>query len=160
MSEPERLPLAGSDGAAAPAAGDGDELAQLRRELAAARAEQAATAEILRAIASSPGDARGTLQAIVESAARLCPVASVGIWRVDGDEMEVAAQLRKDDAAVWIGRRIPISDETVGGRAIRQRATIHTEDLTATISGRPDHPFASRPPGSFVPRTALAMPLR
>ena len=45
---------------------------ELRRELAEAREQQAATAEILAAISSSPTDPRGIFEKIAASAARLC----------------------------------------------------------------------------------------
>ena len=48
----------GSGGSAVRSEGDAAEVDRLRHELAAARAEQAATAAILRAIAASPADAQ------------------------------------------------------------------------------------------------------
>ena len=73
---------------------DADELTRLRQELAAARAEQAATAEILRAIASAPTDSQPVLDAIVQSASRLSDSPRVALYIRDGDESRTAATVR------------------------------------------------------------------
>jgi hypothetical protein len=52
---------------------------------AEARAQQAATAEILRVISSSPADLRRVFAEIAASAARLCDANDVAIHRVDRD---------------------------------------------------------------------------
>src|SRR5260370_37045231 len=70
-----------------------DVVADLRRENARLRAElrtagdrQAGSAEILRAIASAPGDAERALQQIAETTARLFGASSVTIRIASGDE--------------------------------------------------------------------------
>ena len=52
--------------------GDDQSLEELRRELSEARDQQAATAEILRVISSSPRDLQHVFAEIAASAARLC----------------------------------------------------------------------------------------
>src|SRR5215831_20190856 len=57
----------------------------LRRELAEAREQQAATAAILAVISSSPLDLQRVFAEIAASAARLCDAYDSLIFQVDGD---------------------------------------------------------------------------
>jgi hypothetical protein len=61
-----------------------DKLESREGELAEALEQQTATSEILRVIASSPSDIQPVLDAVVESAARLCNATDGLIARVDG----------------------------------------------------------------------------
>ena len=63
------------------------ELEQRNDQLTETLDQQTATAEVLRAIASSPTALGQVLDTIVATAARLCGATGVGIWIVDGDEM-------------------------------------------------------------------------
>jgi len=56
-----------------------------------AREQQAATAEILKVIASSPGDVQPVFETIVASAARLIGGFSAGVYRFVGDMVHLAA---------------------------------------------------------------------
>src|SRR5262245_34700353 len=58
---------------------------QLTKELAEAREQQVATAEILRVFSSSPTDPQRVFAEIATSAARLCNAFDSVIRRVDGD---------------------------------------------------------------------------
>jgi len=61
------------------------------KELLEAREQQAATAEILKVIASSPGDVQPVFDAIVVSAARLIGGFSAGVYRLVDDFVHLAA---------------------------------------------------------------------
>ena len=58
------------------------------RELAEATEQQTATSDIVRVIAASPTELRPVLDAVAESAARLCDATDVLIDRVDGDVLQ------------------------------------------------------------------------
>jgi len=61
------------------------------KELKEAREQQAATAEILKAIASSPSDAQPVFQAIAEHSKRLLAAHSTAVYRFVDDISELAA---------------------------------------------------------------------
>ncbi|HSB42040.1 MAG TPA: GAF domain-containing protein, partial [Methylomirabilota bacterium] len=67
------------------------ELEARNSDVSEALEQQTATADILRAIASSPSDLRAVLDAVAERAARLCEATDVLIHRVDGAMLPIAA---------------------------------------------------------------------
>jgi two-component system NtrC family sensor kinase len=108
------------------------ENAQLRAELGAVRDRQAATAEILRTIASTSGDAGRALQQIAETSARLFGAPSVSIQLVrDG---EWAGAYRFGDSAQRVRAAVPLTGIRIGGRnmpgaVVGQNRQIHIPDL-------------------------------
>ena len=68
-----------------------DEVQARTRELGKALEQQVATGEILRVIASSPTDITPVLNAVAESAARLCGAVDAQIFRAEGDVLRLAA---------------------------------------------------------------------
>src|SRR5215475_14297761 len=67
------------------------ELSQARGELAESQEQQAATADILRVISSSPTDLHRVFAEIAASAARLCDAHDSTINLVDGDFLRLVA---------------------------------------------------------------------
>jgi signal transduction histidine kinase len=135
-------------------------------ELGQALDQQTALGEVLRVLAVSPISLQPVLDAVVRSAARLCPVGSMGIWQVDGDEIERVASFRPDGTPRVPGRRAPLNRGSPSGRAIIERETIHIHDLRARRADFPDGGLVrgwQASQGSANPmeaRTALAIPLR
>ena len=130
------------------------ELRESNRDLGTALTRQTATSEILRVIAGSPADLQPVLDALVESAARLCEAAHTFLLLVEGEQLKVAAC--HGDADVPVGFANPIHRGWLAGRAAIEARMVHVEDLTAAQVEFPlGHAIAVR----FGHRTALAMPL-
>jgi putative methionine-R-sulfoxide reductase with GAF domain len=129
-----------------------DEAATIRdleKRFAEALEQQTATAEILRVISSSPTDLQPVLEAVAESAARLCGADDVNIHLVDGELLRLTA---KRGSIPTVETR-PIVRTRHIGRAVLERRTIHLHDMRAALAEFPDAaPLAEV-------RTALATPL-
>ena len=123
-------------------------------ELAETAAQQAATSEILRVIASSPTDIQPVLDAVAESAARLCDATDTLIDRVDGDVLEHIAAYGPMRMAE---RRRPITRGTPAGRAVMDCQTIHIHDVVPLLDTEyPDAKVRQKITGT---RTVLVAPL-
>jgi GAF domain-containing protein len=107
------------------------ENARLFNETKEALEQQTATSEILKVIASSPTQTQPVFDAIVQNAARLCSVGDGFIVLAAGDALRAVSATGKVVAQVpdYNERRVPLSRESVAGRAIIDRATIHIADL-------------------------------
>ena len=101
---------------------------RLFQELKESLEQQTATSEILGVIASSPTDIQPVLDAIAQSAARVCGSDDATIRLLDGDEMFPAAHFGTIPPARRAGRR-SLQGRSVGNEALFQRRTIHIPDL-------------------------------
>src|SRR5262249_48626943 len=97
------------------------------RNLIEALEQQTATSEILRVIASSPTDLQPVLEAVAESATRLCEAHDAYIGQVVGDILRLNAHLRD----VSRRRDVLITPGHIAGQAILDRRTVHIHDLAA-----------------------------
>jgi GAF domain-containing protein len=128
----------------------------LRRKLAEALEQQAATGEILRLIARSPGDLQSVMDAIAENAARLCGADDVLVRRIVGQNYCLVSHFGSLPVVAGMGVDVPIDRSTPAGRAVVDRETIHVHDLAAAEGEFP----GARTRGIAVGvRTALAAPL-
>src|SRR5262245_2226836 len=66
-------------------------LTQAQRELSEAREQQAATAEVLRIISSSPGNLQPVFENILAKATRLCEAKFGTLFLCEGDAFRVAS---------------------------------------------------------------------
>jgi GAF domain-containing protein len=120
------------DQAVAQQAAGAVENARILTELRTAQERQAASAEILRAIASMPGDAERPLQQIAETTARLFGASSVTLGIASGDEW--GRMIRVGPSSQRVGSEVPAADLRIGARNLpgtvfRENRQIHIPDL-------------------------------
>src|SRR5262245_2200749 len=133
------------------ASGD-QSIADLRRELSEAREQQAATAEILRVISTSPMDLQRAFADIAASAARLCDAYHATIRQVDDGQLRLVAHY----GPILTGPTVPLMHGAVAGRAVLDRQTIHLADEQFEMDEYPEGSKFARRLGY---RTILCVPL-
>src|SRR5262245_61689576 len=126
----------------------------LKREAEALERETAAS-EILRIISSSPADVQPVLDAVAESAARICAAYDAIIWRLEGDCLREVAHHGP------IGRHlgaqeIPVLRGTATGRTVLDRQTVQVTDLQAEVDEFPEGSAFAR---QFGHRSIVSVPL-
>ena len=110
---------------------------RLFKELEARNRDLTATSEILSVIASSPTDLQPVLDALAESAARLCESFDSAIYRLDGERLLLVA-----NHGASLGR--PVGDfslsirGTVAGQAVRDRCAVHVPDVRTQADKYPE----------------------
>ena len=124
------------------------ELQERNAELREALEHQTATSEVLGIISRSPTDVQPVLDAIVESAARVCGIDDVLLRLHDGNNMIPRAHF-----GPILPGRVEISIDEPQYRWIREHGTLHIPDVRA----QNDFPMMGSL-GNF--RTILAAPLR
>jgi GAF domain-containing protein len=126
----------------------------LARELNEAREQQAATAEVLKAISSTPADIKSVLQVVVRSAARFCEADDVTIFELEGQHLRATAHWGA--VAQDMDARMPCSRGSVAGRTVLDRKPVHVVDLQAEAEEFPEgSAFAKR----LGHRTTAGVPL-
>jgi signal transduction histidine kinase len=119
--------------------------------------QQTATSEILGVISGSPTNIQPILDAVAESAARLCNAIDSQIWLVEGEKVQQAAAHGSILSPSLEGGR-PIARTVAGCRAILDRDIVHIPDISAPEAQRefPDSWLLAQKSGV---RTILATPL-
>src|SRR4030095_3219789 len=116
--------------------------------------QQAATSEILRLIATTPGNLQAVLNELAECAARLCDANDAQIFRVEGDLVHRMAAYGDLPVAL---EHTPYNRETPVGRAMIDRQIVHIPDLSAVVDS--EFPVIKDYQQFIGHRTTLAVPL-
>jgi signal transduction histidine kinase len=129
---------------------------RLLNELRESLQQQTATADVLKVISRSAFDLRVVLDALVESAARLCDANTAIICRPKGETYEIVAgySVSPDFYVFMQNHPIPIGPGTVTGRTALEGRAIHVHDVLAD----PDYRLSeAQRIGGY--RTTLGVPL-
>src|SRR5215831_13517803 len=130
----------------------GQSVEELRRELAEAREQQAATAEILQVISSSPTHLEHVFAVVAASAARLCDANDAAMHQVDGDVLRSVAH----HGPISFPETLPLTRGVLTARAVLDRQTIQVADMQAEAD---EFPSGSDRARSLGFRTILSVPL-
>src|SRR5688572_10037737 len=136
-------------------------LAAALREHEETLEQQAATAEILRVISSSPSDMQPVFDSILEHAMRLCDAGLGTVGLYDGTTYRHRAQ--RGGSAEYVKRLlaepfVPHPDGTIG-RMITERAPVHIPDYRELPAYRAREPRAVATVELGGARTYLAVPM-
>src|SRR5262249_45903441 len=108
--------------------------AELQKKLAEALEQQAATAEVLRVISSSPGDLEPVFQAMLANGTRLCEAKFGALFLSDRDGFRTVALHGATPELAEARRREPVirpSPKTALGRAVAIKQTVQIADVQA-----------------------------
>ena len=132
------------------------ELRQRTGDLTESLEQQTATSEVLKVISGSPTDIQPVLDAMGENAARLCEANNAVIFRLQDNLLRQVASYGHIPTTSHPVDGLPVSRDTVTGRAVFERRPIHVHDLSAEDR---EYPEGSRHAKVDGHRTTLATPL-
>jgi GAF domain-containing protein/anti-sigma regulatory factor (Ser/Thr protein kinase) len=127
---------------------------RLFNETKEALEQQTATAEILRAISSSPRDAQPVLDAIAASAVRFCAADDALVLLREGERLFGRAHTGPISSGP-AGGSIPLDRDSPPGLAVLESRQIHVADMSSDAR----YPYGMKLAASAGVKTALATPL-
>jgi GAF domain-containing protein len=129
---------------------------RLKRERDEALEQLAATSDVLRVISRAPTELQSVLDTIGENAARLCNANNAVIFRLEGNVLRQVASYGGIPTTSHPNEGLPANRDTVSGRTVCDRRTVHVPDLASEDR---EYPLGSRHAKSDGHRTTLATPL-
>ena len=139
-----------------------EQVTVLARELAEAREQQTATADVLKVISSSPGELEPVFQTMLENATRLCEAKFGNLFLCEGDAFRLVALHGAPAAWAEWWRQQPVIRPGAGtglGRVAKSKDVVHIADLTAEQAYIERDPLFVRQVELAGGRTLLVVPM-
>ena len=135
-------------------ADDAARIEQLEAEVRRLREQEAATAEVLRVLASSPSDLQSVLDTVVQSAMRLSRSTGAALRAREGDDLHMVARAGDAGRRPESGHVQSLTLRTTSSRAVVERRAIHLQDRSdpSVLAEFPDLAFRG-------PYSTLTVPL-
>jgi GAF domain-containing protein len=136
-------------------------IASLKRALAEALERQAAAAEVLKVISSSPGELQPVFDAMLENAVRICEAKFGNLLLFDGTGFRPGAMKNAPKAYVALydrGTVIP-GPHTALGRVVSTKQVVHVEDVMTGRAYDERDPLRMATANILRARTFMAVPM-
>jgi GAF domain-containing protein len=132
-----------------------NELRQRTADLSESLEQQTATSKVLEVISRSAFDLQAVFETVAESSVRLCGADRAMIFRFDGELLRMAVAFNAPQALKEFIEQNPIRPgrDSVTGRAVLERRTIHIPDVLADS----EYTYGSKDVEAI--RTLLAVPI-
>ena len=132
------------------------DLTERTADLTEALEQQTATSEVLQVISSSPGDLQPVLDALLETAAKLCAADMASIATRDGEVYRVKANYALNPEWNALLRTLSFRPgrDTVTGRTLLERQTVQIADITTD----PEYALSAAASVGKI-RTVIGVPL-
>jgi GAF domain-containing protein len=134
-----------------------DEVQKSNRQLSEALEQQTATTEVMRALSGSQTDLKSLLEIIAVNAAKVCGADDAHIYRVEGQALKEWTH-RGPIPGLEEGEWLPLNRESVSGRAVLDRMTIHIPDAAVDLDEK-EYPISAALQRRWGTHSTLAVPL-
>ena len=133
VARKSRVTSKAADPKSSSAAREETKVTRLTRERDEAFQQQRATADVLKVISRSAFNLQAVLNALTESAVRLCAADLGLIFQQDGDVLRLVANfgVSREAERYWLEHPAPVGRGSASGRALLEGRAIHIPDVLA-----------------------------